>query len=151
MDQLQRFFEIFNFGIAGPVGFAITLITFGLALRISIRLKDSHARRSLQAHLQEEQKRIDIQISKLPKIQVLNDELIEFKDYAEDFTVGSEAAGDGFAYGDADENYRTFMVTEIPELDMSVDVKGNSMFPTIYDGNVAFVKTTFDKTNRFTS
>lgn len=62
------------------------------------------------------------------------------EDYTEAYTLGAAAAGDGYAYGDPDQQHRLFMTTELPMHDFSIDVKGDSMFPTIMNGDVAFVK-----------
>lgn len=59
-------------------------------------------------------------------------------------TIGSAAAGSGYENMDDLENYRLIMTTEVPEHDFVLDVEGDSMFPTIYDGDVAFVSKTFD-------
>lgn len=76
----------------------------------------------------------------------------EVQTYTELYSVGGAAAGDGYAYNDlykdADESYRVILSDEIPKHDLVLDVKGNSMFPTIYDGDVIFVKRAFDRVDR---
>ncbi|MDO5016564.1 MAG: XRE family transcriptional regulator [Eubacteriales bacterium] len=74
------------------------------------------------------------------------EKVIEFNEeqFVSLYTIGSAAAGSGFTYGDEINNYRVIMTTEIPKHDFTIDVVGDSMFPTIYDGDVAFVKQTVD-------
>lgn len=67
------------------------------------------------------------------------------EDYTELYTIGSAAAGRGFAYGDDIEDYKLFMTTDIPDHDFAVNVDGDSMFPTIGDGETAFIVKDYDK------
>ena len=64
------------------------------------------------------------------------------------YTAGSAAAGSAFAYGDEITNYRVIMTTEIPKHDFTIDVVGDSMFPTIYDGDIVFVKRAADHVDK---
>ncbi|MGB4610949.1 MAG: S24 family peptidase [Saccharofermentanales bacterium] len=79
------------------------------------------------------------------KYIVEKDEPVNILDYIETHSVGSAAAGSGFMYGDNIENYKLFMTTDIPDHDFPIDVKGDSMFPTILDGETAFVIEDYEK------
>jgi repressor LexA len=63
------------------------------------------------------------------------------------YTIGTAAAGSGFLNGDALQNYRVIMTTQVPKHDFSIDVKGDSMFPTLYDGDIAFCRKNFVRKN----
>lgn len=78
--------------------------------------------------------------------QFKSDEILPFSEDigAYIMTIGSAAAGSGYENMDDLENYRLIMTTEVPEHDFVLDVEGDSMFPTIYDGDVAFVSKSFD-------
>lgn len=62
--------------------------------------------------------------------------------------VGSAAAGNGFLYGDDYEQYRLITTTDIPEHDFAIEVNGDSMFHTIFDGDIAFIVEAYDQVNK---
>lgn len=66
-------------------------------------------------------------------------------DLMETYTIGTAAAGSGFNYGDHIIEHKLFMTTDIPEHDFSLNVKGDSMFPTIIDGETIFIIKDYDK------
>ncbi len=67
------------------------------------------------------------------------------EDYTPLYTLGTAAAGSGHYNIDGVETYRLIMTTEIPEHDFTLDVEGDSMFPSIMDGDVVFVVKDYDK------
>lgn len=71
--------------------------------------------------------------------------LMLMEDSTPTYTIGSAAAGEGFEYGDYVTEYKLFMTTDIPDHDFSLSVKGDSMFPTIIDGETIFVIKDYDK------
>lgn len=62
-------------------------------------------------------------------------------DYIESYSVAKAAAGNG-AYNEhyQDTTYHLIKSVDVPKHDEQIDVKGNSMEPTIMDGDVAFLK-----------
>ena len=68
------------------------------------------------------------------------------EDYTELYTDAGAAAGAGaYNYGHDDGRYVCTKITDIPDYDAIVDVRGESMEPTIKDGDVVFVDFNFDK------
>lgn len=62
-------------------------------------------------------------------------------EYIESYSVAKAAAGSG-AYNEhyQDTTYHLIKSVDVPKHDEQIDVKGNSMEPTIIDGDVAFLK-----------
>lgn len=62
-------------------------------------------------------------------------------EYIESYSVAKAAAGSG-AYNEhyQDTTYHLIKSVDVPKHDEQIDVKGNSMEPTIMDGDVAFLK-----------
>lgn len=62
-------------------------------------------------------------------------------EYIESYSVAKAAAGNG-AYNEhyQDTTYHLIKSVDVPKHDEQIDVKGNSMEPTIMDGDVAFLK-----------
>lgn len=71
--------------------------------------------------------------------------VLDISEYASTHTIGTAAAGSGFNYGDHIIEHKLFMTTDIPDHDFSLNVKGDSMFPTIIDGETIFVIKDYDK------
>lgn len=63
------------------------------------------------------------------------------------YTIASVAAGIGIDNSQVDPRFRTYGTTELPKHDFCVDVSGDSMFPTICDGDTAFCVTNFERLN----
>lgn len=92
----------------------------------------------------EGQKRVSTYVADLEATGLyIRKEPLLLEERSELYTVGAAAAGQG-VFNHDNENYRVFMTTEIPPHDFAVDVRGDSMFPTIYDGDVVFVKKNFE-------
>lgn len=70
---------------------------------------------------------------------------MQLEDYSELYTIGSAAAGEGITNHPDIMNYRVIMATQVPPHDFAVDVRGTSMWPTIYDGDVVFASKKFDQ------
>jgi len=71
--------------------------------------------------------------------------LEELESYTELYTIGTAAVGEGVECGDYLTKYKMFMTTDIPDHDFSINVKGDSMFPTIIDGETIFVIKDYDE------
>ena len=68
------------------------------------------------------------------------------EDYAEFYTDAGAAAGSGaYNSGYDDGHCVCAKIADVPDYDAIVDVRGDSMEPTIKDGDVAFVDFNFDK------
>lgn len=72
-------------------------------------------------------------------------EIVDLNEYFETYNIGTVAAGDGFDYADPVHDYKLFMTTDVPVHDFSLNVSGDSMFPTIQDGETVFLVKDYDK------
>ncbi len=61
------------------------------------------------------------------------------------YTLGRTAAGSGYGNLDPVQTHRVIYTTEIPDHDFTLDVTGESMSPTISDGNIVFVRKNHDR------
>jgi phage repressor protein C with HTH and peptisase S24 domain len=71
---------------------------------------------------------------------------VTVEEYTETYSIARAAAGGG-AYNEMyqDGVYRIIRTECIPEHDAQIDIVGDSMEPTIYDGDVAFVVRDYDR------
>lgn len=61
------------------------------------------------------------------------------------YTLGRAAAGSGYGNIDPVQTHRIIHTTEIPDHDFTLDVTGESMSPTISDGDIVFVRKNYDR------
>lgn len=61
------------------------------------------------------------------------------------YTLGRAAAGSGYGNLDPVQTHRIIHTTEIPDHDFTLDVTGESMSPTISDGDIVFVRKNHDR------